>query len=775
MSSYGSFSSTITRNDASTPQPGNMASSFSPSHRRTETAPAMGSSLYYSQQQQGGSQYRDDSQSQMFNFQQSAPAYQSSSSNNVGSAVRVHQFFPTMGETGVPITFLITVRADWARNVGLHLGDRRTGSVPMWTDSNSSRAPSHLIVSFGGIDVETRTERSMAGIEVAFNDSQSDVDLTVVAYVPPYPGSPLSYPSMGGKVTIRIKLVGQMVDPTWEAMASGIEIGEFNYWQVSPKSNLKRSGAQLVDQQHTLRRPASFPNFNTVDGNHVQNSKRRGVEAQAARPTLSHHRSQLSITTMQQQQQVQQQQQLYHQPQQNMAPSSSFTFSPGQVNFASSSVRPQFGGGQYTEEENRRPMQVDANPPLIRSSQLYHTPSVTSFSSGTMPASNTPYDAMASTSSSSPSSSPPIDHQNLNQRATLEIHGDLHDMALGWSHDEWRNGRRLVQFWRKQEGTTIHAVCRPIEQDQYIPNSIVVSCIFWQVTNECYITSVDIIYLLEALVASRFNVEEKNRIRRNLEGLKPKTISKLGKSHDERINAVHEQFFKLVMSFSDPRPRHIEKDIKIFPWKVLAPALHKIISKYSAASTATPPTNHSMSPASSMPSMPSMHHAQSSNSSSSCYKQESSLSSGSSNTNHSPHQYGSNIMTSQNQGLSIDVAASNSAFQDMHVSHPSHDTNLSSSSSSFLSPSISPVKKETSANNSNNSLSTNGASVNFNFSDFVVSPMAFGQTPMSQSQASSQSSPFAPQQQSQQHFNNRMPNQNAPTGLGMDLGMPRKD
>jgi hypothetical protein len=39
------------------------------------------------------------------------------------------------------------------------------------------------------------------------------------------------------------------------------------------------------------------------------------------------------------------------------------------------------------------------------------------------------------------------------------------------------------------------------------------------ITLKNYVTSVDTIYLLESLVAVRFTVEEKNRIRRNLEGL----------------------------------------------------------------------------------------------------------------------------------------------------------------------------------------------------------------------------------------------------------------
>ncbi|ORY24968.1 hypothetical protein BCR39DRAFT_471882 [Naematelia encephala] len=142
------------------------------------------------------------------------------------------------------------------------------------------------------------------------------------------------------------------------------------------------------------------------------------------------------------------------------------------------------------------------------------------------------------------------------------------------SQEEWVSKRRLVQFWRRQEGTAIFATCRPLPQHDYPQqqNSIIISCIFREEKNTCYVTSVDAIYLLEALVGNRFTVEEKNRIRRNLEGFRPLTVSK---SRPES-----EEFFKLIMGFPNPKPRNIEKDVKVFPWDILGQALKKIISKY---------------------------------------------------------------------------------------------------------------------------------------------------------------------------------------------------
>ena len=158
------------------------------------------------------------------------------------------------------------------------------------------------------------------------------------------------------------------------------------------------------------------------------------------------------------------------------------------------------------------------------------------------------------------------------QKAVLKIHGDLNKMTENWTPDEWAAKRRLVQFTRSQAKSTINATFAPVAPEDRPPNSICISCIWWEERQECFATSVDTISLLESLVAMRFTVEEKNRIRRNLEGFHPETVSK-GKTDSE-------EFFKLIMQFPNPKPRNIEKDVKIFSWKILGHALKKIISKY---------------------------------------------------------------------------------------------------------------------------------------------------------------------------------------------------
>jgi len=60
-----------------------------------------------------------------------------------------------------------------------------------------------------------------------------------------------------------------------------------------------------------------------------------------------------------------------------------------------------------------------------------------------------------------------------------------------------------------------------------------------------------------------------------LEGFKPLTVSKQKKDS--------ESFLRLIMGFPEPKPRNIEKDVKVFPWPILSNALGKIISGYVSA------------------------------------------------------------------------------------------------------------------------------------------------------------------------------------------------
>ncbi|KAI0967202.1 hypothetical protein F4678DRAFT_475417 [Xylaria arbuscula] len=207
-----------------------------------------------------------------------------------------------------------------------------------------------------------------------------------------------------------------------------------------------------------------------------------------------------------------------------------------------------------------------------------------------MPTSGAPQLIRTSTlqAASSSNSSSMHPYAMYSAKAVLKINGDLESMASGWTPEECENGRRIVQFSKKQSGATLSTTFKPVPVNERPPTGIFISCIYWNEKRECFVTSVDTISLLEQLLAapSRFSVEEKNRIRRNLEGFRPLTVSK--------AKPDSEEFFKTIMGFPSPKPRNIEKDVKVFPWKILAPALKKIISKYSASPSNSSGIHHSV-------------------------------------------------------------------------------------------------------------------------------------------------------------------------------------
>ena len=156
--------------------------------------------------------------------------------------------------------------------------------------------------------------------------------------------------------------------------------------------------------------------------------------------------------------------------------------------------------------------------------------------------------------------------------ATLEFVSPLADICRDWDPSETKAGRRLVRFCSIQDGHRLIVSCGRITPEEYRPTDNVVSCIYREDVDDYFITSVDIIHLLQKLVGENFAVMEKNRIRRNLEGLHPITVSK----HRPGVDS----FFQRIMDFPDPKPRNIEKDLKVFLWSLLPQALEKIISKY---------------------------------------------------------------------------------------------------------------------------------------------------------------------------------------------------
>lgn len=212
-----------------------------------------------------------------------------------------------------------------------------------------------------------------------------------------------------------------------------------------------------------------------------------------------------------------------------------------------------------------RPASAASNPKLVRTSTIpHHSPQAVPSSMTLIGHTQTfnPYTLF------SPDS-----------KARLKLEGNLDDVANKWTAEELEARRKIVVFNREQNGNDIKANFDVVSQTNWKNEPRSVSCIWWEEKKEAYVTSVDTILLLEGIVGARFTVEEKNRIRRNLEGFKPDTVSK--------AKPETEEFFKVIMGFPNPKPRNIEKDVKVFPWKVLSVALQKIISKYSASYAST--------------------------------------------------------------------------------------------------------------------------------------------------------------------------------------------
>ena len=89
----------------------------------------------------------------------------------------------------------------------------------------------------------------------------------------------------------------------------------------------------------------------------------------------------------------------------------------------------------------------------------------------------------------------------------LNVIGDLDSMTENWTPEEWAVKRRIIMFTKSQSSCTITASFCAIPIDRQPLNSICVSCIYWEEKQDCYVTSVDTIYLLQQVAAARFMVE----------------------------------------------------------------------------------------------------------------------------------------------------------------------------------------------------------------------------------------------------------------------------
>jgi len=153
-----------------------------------------------------------------------------------------------------------------------------------------------------------------------------------------------------------------------------------------------------------------------------------------------------------------------------------------------------------------------------------------------------------------------------------------------WSLFELRSRRRLVAFTCKTDKARLIAefTAVPVSTLDLAPSgSIVISCIYVQdhtsqLQNSCIVTSYDFINLIKWMLGTPawYEVDERNRVRRNLEVFSPVTLQKVG-SHD------YLDLFRQVTSYENPRPWNIQKDFKVFDWSLVETMMREIVKKYS--------------------------------------------------------------------------------------------------------------------------------------------------------------------------------------------------
>ncbi|RHZ89036.1 hypothetical protein Glove_19g62 [Diversispora epigaea] len=156
--------------------------------------------------------------------------------------------------------------------------------------------------------------------------------------------------------------------------------------------------------------------------------------------------------------------------------------------------------------------------------------------------------------------------KELLKKTKITVEGDLQQVTKNWSADEYQKRRRLVKFTRQAEGNEIKALFSVLRPDEEADNGTYVSCIWEEDKDEFCVTSVDIINLVRSLTGVRVTKAEKTRIRRYIEPFKPKTVRK----------NKNRGLYGTIMFFPNPRPRNIEKDIKVFSWSSISAVLEKI-------------------------------------------------------------------------------------------------------------------------------------------------------------------------------------------------------
>ncbi|KAI9280523.1 hypothetical protein BY458DRAFT_553391 [Sporodiniella umbellata] len=161
----------------------------------------------------------------------------------------------------------------------------------------------------------------------------------------------------------------------------------------------------------------------------------------------------------------------------------------------------------------------------------------------------------------------------------------MESMMYEWSRHEAVAGRRIVHFKSVTTQVDPTIPLRKIEVDcepfidlgvyQLPPGECLISCIYYKQQEDFFITSTDIIRLLESVLSVEFTKEEKNRMRRNIQYMGPITITR-----DNTKQNSDAMFSRQLMAYKCPAARKIDKDIKIFRWSMVSEAIIKVSKNF---------------------------------------------------------------------------------------------------------------------------------------------------------------------------------------------------
>ncbi|RCH77785.1 hypothetical protein CU098_004317 [Rhizopus stolonifer] len=162
------------------------------------------------------------------------------------------------------------------------------------------------------------------------------------------------------------------------------------------------------------------------------------------------------------------------------------------------------------------------------------------------------------------------------------VPGCLHSAIDHWHTYEEKQSRRIMVFKAASTRANSRNPKRDILVDciPYIgdsketpPDCFLASCIKWRA--DYYVTSTDVVRILEGILSVKFQKNEKNRIRRNMECFGTLTLSQ----KPEVEKSIHE-FYALVMGLHSPSPKSISKEIKVFSWAKLIHIVDKITKNF---------------------------------------------------------------------------------------------------------------------------------------------------------------------------------------------------